>query len=348
VIVHHLVIDGISWRILLEDLLLAYGQLSRGQAVVLPPKTTSFQSWSRRVSEHASAESLRGELDYWLGVARIPVPPLPVDHPTEANTTGLARSLSVWLTREETRALLQEVPGVYHTQINDVLLTAVGEACARWTGHRSLLIDLEGHGREDILEGADVSRTIGWFTALFPMRLDMPPVWSVAKALPGIKEQLRRVPNRGIGFGILRYLAPDNEARERLRALPQAGVSFNYLGQVDAAMAEDAPFALDIAPESVGPVASPQGTRRHLLDIVGVVTGERLRVDWVFGSAIHEQPTIERLAHEFIDVLREIIAHCQSPEAGGYTPSDFPLANLDEGQLNTLLAQVEFEREGRG
>jgi len=344
-IVHHLAIDAVSWRILLEDLLLAYQQLGKGMAVILSPKTTSFQAWSRRLSEHANSESLRGELDYWLGLGEIPVPPLPVDHPAGANTLRLAGSVSVRLGREETRALLQGIPGAYHTQINDVLLTALGEALARWTGHRSVLIDLEGHGREQIVEDADVSRTAGWFTALFPVRLDQPQTWSAGGALPSIKEQLRRVPNRGIGFGMLRYLAADRETRERLQALPQPEVSFNYLGQVDAAVSEGAPFALEMAPEAVGPVASPEGQRRHLLDVVGFVAGGCLRVDWAFSSAIHERSTIERLAQGFLGVLREIIAHCQSPEAGGYTPSDFPLAKLDEEQLSTLLAQVEFERQ---
>jgi non-ribosomal peptide synthase protein (TIGR01720 family) len=205
-----------------------------------------------------------------------------------------------------------------------------------------MVIDLEGHGREEIVEGVDVSRTLGWFTTLFPVRLDLPPTWSVGKALQGVKEQLRRVPNRGIGFGMLRYLAAD----QRVKALSTPAISFNYLGQVDATVSENAPFALDMAPEAAGPLASPEAMRPHRLDVVGLVTGGSLRVDWAYGSAIHAPSTIEGLARGFVDVLREIIAHCQSPEAGGYTPSDFPMAKLDEEQLDTLLAQVEFEGDG--
>jgi len=342
VIVHHLVIDGVSWRILLEDLLRAYQQLGRGIAVILPPKTTSFQSWAARLSEHATSAAVAGELDGWLGVADVPALTLPMDHPGGVNAMGLAESISVSLTRDETQALLQVVPEVYHTQINDVLLTALGETVARWTGHRSMVIDLEGHGREEILDRVDVSRTLGWFTTLFPVRLDLPPTWAVGKALQGVKEQLRRVPNHGIGFGMLRYLAAD----QRVKTLPTPEISFNYLGQVDATGSEDAPFALDMVPEAVGRLASPEARRPHLLDVVGLVTGGSLRVDWAYGSAIHEPATIERLARGFVEVLREIIAHCQSPEAGGYTPSDFPMAKLDEEQLDTLLAQVEFEGDG--
>ncbi|MGH3994296.1 MAG: condensation domain-containing protein, partial [Pseudonocardiaceae bacterium] len=171
--VHHLVVDGVSWRILLEDLDNAYRQAVRGQAVRLGVKTTSFRDWALRLTEHAAAGGLDDELGYWTGVGRGCDPTLPVDG-EGASTVGSMGSLSVQLDPDETRALLQEVPGVYRTQINDVLLSALGRVLGRWTGRDQVLVDLEGHGREQVLDGVDLSRTVGWFTTLFPVALDVP------------------------------------------------------------------------------------------------------------------------------------------------------------------------------
>jgi len=172
-IIHHLAVDGISWRILLEDLATAYQQISRGEAIKLPPKTTSFQDWGDRLIEYGQSDALAMELDYWLSQSSFKVTALPLDYPSaeEDNTLASAASVSLSLSEEQTRALLQNVPSAYNTQINDVLLTALVQSFAQWTGERSLLVDLEGHGREDLFEDVDLSRTVGWFTTLFPVRV---------------------------------------------------------------------------------------------------------------------------------------------------------------------------------
>jgi amino acid adenylation domain-containing protein/non-ribosomal peptide synthase protein (TIGR01720 family) len=328
VVIHHLVVDGVSWRVLLEDLQTACGQLSRGEAVRLPRKTTSFKHWSHRLLEHAHSGVADGELAYWRTVVNAGSPRLPVDHPggEARNTVATVRTVSVVLSEEDTRALLHEVPAAYHTQIGDVLLTALLEAFAGWTGRDDLLLELEGHGREELFEGVDLSRTVGWFTTIFPVRLERAP-GGPGEALKAVKEQLRRVPNRGIGYGILRYLRGED--------LPSAAeVSFNYLGQLDQAVGEGSLFGL--APESPGPMWSERGRRAHLIDVNGLVVGGRLRLEWAYGAAIHDRETVEALTRAFEDSLQGLIAHCRSG-AWGFTPSDFPLARLDQASLDRVV-----------
>ncbi|MGH9901316.1 MAG: condensation domain-containing protein, partial [Pyrinomonadaceae bacterium] len=337
VVVHHLAVDGVSWRILLEDLQTAYARLERGERPELPAKTTSFKQWAERLNQYARSEELRAGLTYWLDDARARVAPLPVDYRNGAggNTEASARTVSVSLDGEETRALLQEVHEAYRTRINDVLLAALAQSFAAWTGSRNLLIDLEGHGREEIGGGLDVSRTVGWFTSVFPVRLDLEGAASPGEALKSVKEQLRRVPDKGIGYGLLRYLGGDPSVAEKLRALPPAEILFNYLGQFDQVWPESSPFGP--ANESAGPAHGPRNARSHLLEIDAKVIGGRLRIDWSFSENVHRRATVETLARGFRDALRSFISHCLSPEAGGRTPSDFPLARLDQRTLDRLL-----------
>ncbi|HEY7489757.1 MAG TPA: amino acid adenylation domain-containing protein, partial [Candidatus Tectomicrobia bacterium] len=337
IIIHHLAVDGVSWRILLEDLQTGYQQLSHGEAIALPAKTTSFQHWARRLLTHAQSTAVQQELAYWLDPARTRVVRLPVDHPQKqwANTVASSRTVSVTLSPAETWSLLHEVPEVYHTQINDVLLTALVQVFAQWTGVRALLVDLEGHGREPLFDEVDLSRTVGWFTSCFPVLLDLEKVVQPGDALKAVKEQLRAVPNRGISYGLLRYLHSDERLSEQVRSLPQAEVSFNYLGQLDQVLSGSLPFRF--ARESCGLGQSPQESRRHLLNVSGSVSEDRLQLVWIYSENVHRRSTIERLAYGYLQALRTLITHCQSPEAGGYTPSDFPLAGLEQSRLESLV-----------
>uniref|UniRef100_A0A2P1CZA1 AptA2 n=1 Tax=Nostoc sp. HIID-D1B TaxID=2027338 RepID=A0A2P1CZA1_9NOSO len=337
-IIHHLAVDGVSWRILLEDLATAYQQISRGEAIKLPPKTTSFQYWSDRLTEYAQSKAVT-ELDYWLSQSSIQVTALPVDYRSskDNNTVASTASVSLSLNEEQTRALLQDVPSAYNTQINDVLLTALAQSFAQWTGERSLLVDLEGHGREDLFEDVDLSRTVGWFTTLFPVHLQLEEVDYPGEVLKSVKEQLRRIPNRGIGYGVLRYLYPDETIRRKLQALPQAQVSFNYLGQFDQVLKASA--VLGLAQEFKAE-QSLLNQRSHLLGISGFIRAGRLEMTWTYSEKVHKRDTIERLGFGFMEALRSLIVHCQSPDAIGHTPSDFSAARLSQKQLDTFLAKI--------
>jgi amino acid adenylation domain-containing protein/non-ribosomal peptide synthase protein (TIGR01720 family) len=336
VIIHHLVVDGVSWRILLEDLQRAYEQEGRGDDVDLGAKTTSYQQWAEGLVDYAGRDELNAELDYWLRFVPAQVEPLPVDDPGGENLESARRSFAVSLSAAETRALIQEVPEVYNTQINDALLTALVEGFTQWTSNSSLLLALEGHGREEILENVNLTRTVGWFTSFAPVLLQR----ETAAASPGdllqsVKEQLRRIPNHGIGFGVLRYLG----GQPQLRALPEPQVSFNYLGQVDQSFAESSLFG--VARESIGPTRSPQARRFFVLEVDGIIAQGRLQVSFNYSRNNYQATTIEKLATSFIDALRELISHCLASKAGYHTPSDFPLAQLTQTQLNRLLEDEE-------
>jgi amino acid adenylation domain-containing protein/non-ribosomal peptide synthase protein (TIGR01720 family) len=342
IVIHHLAVDGISWRILLEDLQTAYQQLSQGEAIKLAPKTTSFKQWASRLAEYGES-GVASELDYWLTQSASGATSLPVDYPEgrNANTVASSAKVSVSLNAEQTRALLQDVPSAYHTQINDVLLTALVQSLREWSGKQTLLVNLEGHGREELFERVDISRTVGWFTSIFPVRLQL-QASNPGEALKSIKEQLRQIPKRGIGYGILRYLSSDAEIRAKLESLPEAEVSFNYLGQLDRGQSEPSFWTLS----NSGSNRSPLGNRRYLLEIDGFISAGKLQFEWTYSEKVHQRARIERLAQGFIEELRSLITHCQSPETEGYTPSDFPAARLNSNQLDKFMKKIKQSSRG--
>ncbi|MEH2062640.1 MAG: amino acid adenylation domain-containing protein [Nostoc sp.] len=345
IVIHHLVVDGVSWRILLEDLQTGYEQLSRGQSIQLPAKTTSFKDWAQQLTAYAQSEVNKSELAYWLSQSHSLVSPIPVDYAEGVNTAASANTISVSLNSAETLSLLQDVPKAYKTQINDVLLTALVLVLSRWTNSKSVLFNLEGHGREDIIDSVDLSRTIGWFTTIFPVLLKLEAIDkdNIGNALKSVKEQLRAIPNKGIGYGLLRYLNSDAEISGTLETIPASEISFNYLGQFTQVL--NTSSLMQPASESSGISQSLQGQRSSLLDINAIIANERLQIDWAYSTNIHQHETIENIAQEFVETLREIIAHCLEPENGGYTPTDFPLVKLNQLELDGVLARLPLQGE---
>jgi len=203
-------------------------------------------------------------------------------------------------------------------------------------------VDLEGHGREEIFEDVDLTRTVGWFTTVFPVLLDVPGREGPGGVLTSVKEQLRAVPGRGLGYGLLRYLRGSRDVLSAgLVALPQAEVSFNYLGQLDQAFQDASPFR--IAPESVGPSHSVEAKRRYRLDVRSSVLNGRLGIRWAYSENQYRPETIEALSARVMEALRELIAHCLNPEAGGYTPSDFDKANLSREDLDDVMDSLDLD-----
>ncbi|HVR99975.1 MAG TPA: amino acid adenylation domain-containing protein [Thermoanaerobaculia bacterium] len=340
-IVHHLAIDGVSWRILLEDLERSLDRLRQGRPVELPPRTTSFQGWSERLTKLTRSGRFYEELPHWLATPPAPVPLLPRDGSRGANTVTSARVVKVALAAGETAAMLQDLPRVARTQIDELLLTALALACREWTGSETLLVDLEGHGREEIADDLDLSRTVGWFTTHFPVFVDLAKAGGVGEALGQVKPQMRRIPNRGIGYGLLRYLSEGGEA---LAARPEPEIKLNYLGQVDQVLAESP--LLGPACEPAGPMRSPRGHRGHLLEVDAIVQDHRLHVAFTYSANLHREETVERLAQSFVAALRSVVDHCLSGPAEGYTPSDFPLAQLGQDELDAALREVDFGERG--
>ncbi|HEX5107390.1 MAG TPA: amino acid adenylation domain-containing protein [Vicinamibacterales bacterium] len=334
IVVHHLAIDGVSWRPLLEDLETAYCQIRDGKPLALPPRSASFKAWAVSASAFAASAALRAELPFWQAmVGVLPQSGLLGGPDSEP---GPDRTHVVSLTADETRALLQDVPSAYHTQINDVLLTALARAWERSTGSGELAIDLEGHGRETLEEDLDLSRTVGWFTSMFPVGLRLPSgsadEWHPGEALKAVKEQLRLVPRKGVGYGLLRYMAGD----PALRAAAAPALLFNYLGQFDQVIAGSTLFRF--ASESSGSWRSPRQRRHHQVEVNGLVIGGAFQASWTCGTDDATCRAVQELAAEFLKALREVIAHCRSSRGWGRTPSDFPLARLDQPALDGLLA----------
>ena len=331
IVIHHLAVDGVSWRILLEDLDTANAQIAHPAA--LPPKTTAFTSWAGKLAAHANSADLLEEAKYWLAALPTQTTPLPQDlpAPAEANTAGSSRAVVVSLSTEETARLLRDIARTHRARIDEILLTAVALALARWIGAGETLVDVEGHGRETIFDDVDLSRTVGWFTTIFPVALDVSDRVNLGAALRRIKERLRAIPRRGIGYGLLRYISK-SEAGERLRALPQAQMSFNYLGQFEHSAD---PGAEGNDPR--GPAFSGRDRRRYLIDVNGGVFSDRLHLSWIYSEAIHHRATIEALSAAFLEELRGIIAYSPSSGDMGFSPADFPLSSLNQAQLDELL-----------
>ncbi|HRI48541.1 MAG TPA: amino acid adenylation domain-containing protein [Pseudomonadota bacterium] len=343
-VVHHLVIDGVSWRILLDDLETAYQQLAQGQRVQLPAKTTSFKAWAQWLKDHGP-QVVAADLPYWQKLAQTPATPLPTDYAPEPSAAPATAQLSVALSAEKTDALLHAAPAAYNTQINDLLLTALAKTLSDWTGATHSLIELEGHGREALAETLDPSRTVGWFTSVFPLRLELAGEDAGANLgadLKAIKEQLRQVPSRGISYGILRYLQKDSV----LLGMPQAPIGFNYLGQfspAESTQVQSAAIVQGVATEDIGPQHSAQTAAPYLIHIDGIVLSQRLQLDFIYRADHFERATLQRLADQYLKNLVALIDHCQhclTAGTGGFTPSDFPDAALSQSELDSLIAEL--------
>ncbi|MGH3875074.1 MAG: amino acid adenylation domain-containing protein, partial [Pseudonocardiaceae bacterium] len=326
--VHHLAVDSVSWRILLDDLDTAYRQAATGVAVALQPPGTSAATWAHRLTEHVRSGALDTDLEHWTRVCGAAPVALPVDHPG-GHSAGDTRHVTVRLNPAHTDALLHQVPSVYRTQINDVLLSALGRVLSAWTGRDRVLITLEGHGREELLDNTDLSRTVGWFTTQFPVALTI-PITDWGQTLKSVKEQLRAIPHRGLSYGALRYLSPDSV----LPNDPSPQISFNYHGQWDTNSGADGVFR--VLGEHLGADLAPDAPAPHLVDVTGLVQGGQLELTWSYSHHVHDQNTVRRLAEEMIQALHEIVDHCIHPDTGGRTPSDFPLAQLDQAAVDHL------------
>ncbi|KJZ39777.1 non-ribosomal peptide synthetase [Pseudomonas fluorescens] len=321
-VVHHLAVDGVSWRVLLEDLQQAYGQ------VALPEKTSAYQAWAAHLQQHAG--TVPGQIPYWqaqLADAR----DLPCDNPQGSLQQRHGHKIESKLDADLTRLLLQQAPAAYRTQVNDLLLTALARVICRWSGQGSTLIQLEGHGREDLSDDLDLSRTVGWFTSLFPVRLQ--PEAGAANSIKSIKEQLRAIPGKGLGYGLLRYLGEPAQ-RQALQDLPAPRITFNYLGQFDRQF-DDAALLVP-APESGGQAQGDDAPLANWLTVEGQVYGGQLSLQWGFSRDLFAESTVQRLADAYTEELKTLIEHCCATTAGQVTPSDFPLARITQAQLDAL------------
>ncbi|WP_188306019.1 non-ribosomal peptide synthetase, partial [Streptomyces sp. CBMA123] len=325
-VAHHLVIDAVSWRVLRDDLESAYHQARQGGAITLGERGTSFRDWAQRLAAHVAEGGLDHELPYWeqAVTTHADLPGRSTDaagaetgSATETASVTETAAVTVELDEADTEALLRAAPAAYRTRVNDVLLAALALALARWTGRDRIRLDLEGHGREDLLEGVDLSRTVGWFTTVFPVGLDVP-----APEQPGadrdwralvksIRRQLRAVPGNGLGYGALRTFGPP-EVRERLAAGHQGQVVFNYLGQWDARPEAPGEGLVRAELGSCGQDHDPRDGGSHPLEVVGAAQHGRLAFTWHHRPAVHHPADVRRAAEEFAEALRHLARHARA------------------------------------
>ncbi|HET6377223.1 MAG TPA: amino acid adenylation domain-containing protein, partial [Methylocella sp.] len=333
----HLVADGVSWRILLEDLERAYTQARAGEEISLPPPTSSYAEWPQNLRHYAQTDTVQAEANQWIAWLQGAETSIPADNIAGDRLERASISHQVQLDEAETEALLHRASVAYRAGAEDFLLTALTLTLGRWIGSGSVLIDIDSHGREPLFENVDLTRTVGWFTSVSPHRLSANPSAPPAASLKSIKEQMRKAPHGGLHYGLLRYLDEEGRTATALKDLPQAQVLFNYMGQLDISFSGSAFSLLD--GEAYGG-RDPDWQRPYELSINADVFSGRLRMTWDYSSARYSRETIEKLAQSCLATLKALIQHCLSPGAGGYTPSDFPLCGLDQAQLDQLLGSM--------
>ncbi|HEU4324282.1 MAG TPA: amino acid adenylation domain-containing protein [Roseiflexaceae bacterium] len=338
-VLHHLIVDTVSWRIIAEDLQTAYGQLSRREPVRLPARTVPFGLWAERLRAYAASPELLRELPLWQEQGRTPLARLPRDLPG-GNAVAEVAVVQAALDARDTEALIHDLVVQSRVQPYELLIAALGRTLGAWARSRAVWVALEGHGREDLFADVDLSRTVGWFTSLVPVCLPGSE-HTPDQSLRLVRERVAALPNSGLGFGVLRYLSPDPAVREQLARLPQPEVSFLYVGREDQ---PDAPGDALLTPtaEPVGPIQGPEDQRAMLLEISCGVAGGRLHCTWRYSTAIHRPATIGRLAEQFLDAVRTLTRDGLSAPRS-YTRTDFPHANLNQEELDDLIAQLSDE-----
>ncbi|WP_026579340.1 bacitracin non-ribosomal peptide synthetase BacC [Bacillus sp. SB47] len=335
IIIHHLVVDGISWRILFEDLALGYSQLSNGEKVEFYPKTASYQEYAHHITEYSKTEKLLGEKQYWLKAVCEDVKFLEMNEDAGVFKVEDSKTFSTELEKEETARLLRETNQAYRTEINDLLIAALLVAARDMTGQNKLRITLEGHGREQVADGIDISRTVGWFTSKYPVFIDLGQETDMSRTIKMVKEHLRNVPNKGIGYGILKYLTRDSEIAKGATS----PILFNYLGQLDEDINSGEFSSSHLSP---GEAAGKGITREHPLEINAVVFRGQLAIQTTYNTRAYSEDVVRTFAQKYKEALKAVIRHCAEREETEKTPSDYG----DKGISLDQLEEIKLKYKG--
>lgn len=339
VVIHHLVIDGVSWRILFEDIDQMFSHIKKGEPFVLGHKSNSYRQWFNNLKNWGVTDEVKAQLSYWENIKRN-YQELKADHTFQMSVkiTDFDQC-SVKLNADQTSGLLKDVPKVYHTEINDILLSALAKTLSNWTGNARVTIGLEGHGRYNTNIEMDIARTIGWFTSLYPLLINVPEVLTSANLIRSVKEQLRQIPGKGLGYGVLKYI--NNESA--LQGSNPWDIVFNYLGQFDNVLRES--IWISAAVESPGQSRSPLQTGEEKLSVNSFITEGELVLSWSYSKKHYEYDTIKKLAETFITNLGALIDHCTQQKITFHTPSDFGLGNhINYLELDSFLAKDVNEK----
>lgn len=337
-VIHHLIVDIIGLRIILEDLGTAYKQASLNQSIQLPAKSSSFKSWAEALQTYANSPELQNQLAYWLEKNSRQVIPLPRDFSAGSNSVGSTQLMARSFSAEETQAILNRINREKSMEMNDVLLAALSSALTEWAGGDSVRVELEGHGRNPINETIDVSRTVGWFTSVYPVVFQRPQKGDARSWLAHTSETLRDLPNKGFDYGVLRYSHPDLNVRQSLNKTRDAEVIFLYQGHLGKSKKENVEWSP--SPESP-PAMREQGQHRpHLFEFNIFIASDQLVVNLGYSDTIHTSETISKVLDKFTQHIVDFSASLDETEADIESDLDLSLVDLDESgwkQLEKLI-----------
>lgn len=310
VILHHLVTDGVSWRIIMEDLETLLQQYRTGQSLQLPGKTSSYKQWAQALQDHANSDKFKETRTYWKQESSLPVDSLPVLGNRNDNPFCDAEQAESTFTTEETSLLLTLVCKYYDCRINEILLAGLVASIRTVWGLDNVLLAMEGHGREEIIPGLDLSRTVGWFTSVFPVVINTGPDNELSVLLDQVKNKLRSIPDNGIGYGLLKYLSAWKEGGDfALDLKPE--ISFNYLGQFDE---DTGQLSLGISGEPVGDILAPDDNRTYLLDVGGQIVGKMLNISVWYNRHHFEKEEVRALIDCYQAIIRQLIQYATSTD----------------------------------
>lgn len=324
--IHHLIVDAVSWRILLEDFFSGYMQLEEKEEITFPPKTDSYQEWSSSLKEYAHSKEVLSQIDYWEDIIA-KQEELPVDNKIASRIVGNCTNKKLVLSRERTEQLLNEVSSAYNTKVNDILLSALGLAINKWCGLENIVLNMEGHGRDKIIEDIDITRTVGWFTTQYPLLLKITNTANISFLIKNVKESLRKVPCNGVGYQMLKYLSDIGIGDYREE------ISFNYLGHLDS---QQNVGGITISELSAGNMIGPGNEQPYKIDLNGYIIKKQLIFEITYDINEFKEGNIEKLCDLYKDSLEEIIEHCLNKEQGEYTPSDFSNSKLSFEELEEI------------
>lgn len=334
--IHHLVIDGISWRILIEDISNGYLQGVKKQEISFAGKTNSYKEWAKKLKEYAKKKEVLAQREYWEGIVRNQKP-LASDFVIKDRKIGNIENISTELSQFDTQQLLKNSNRAFHTEINDLLLVALGLAVKEWQGMNSVVINMEGHGREDAVKNIDISRTVGWFTSQYPICINLSNIEDLSYTIKSVKESLRQIPFKGFGFQLLRYMQNEENSR---KLDYDAEISFNYLGQFGQDRAQEG-FKIEqfMHADSI----SMENQNISKLSVNSLVIDGCLKFQIGYDKNEFLYDNINNFAGIFMNKLKEVIDYCVRQRNEEITPYDVGRVKLGLNDFDNICKEYTME-----
>lgn len=323
---HHLVIDGVSWRIILDDINMLFKQINSRQEIKLPAKTNSYQEWTTALEKYCESEIYK-EKNYWEQIV-VKNFSFPTDYDLGENTIASVNTITVQMDEDFTERLLTKAITSYNTEPKDLLITSLLRTIKAYTGSEDIVIELEGHGRNEMLEDIDITRTVGWFTCLYPFYIKLLGN-DLSDQIKAVKESIREIPNEGVGFGMLKYMS------ESIRESLNKYVRFNFLGDFTVGQVNNTVKLLD---EHVGSDHDKHNSLTYLIEINSFIINGKLNVSLSYSSNIFSENTLNKFMNDYVMNMEAIISHCCNMDSVEFTPSDFDAVDISQGELDSLFS----------